>query len=123
GGVGGGVEVTGMYKGRFPARAKQQPPDIAFVSAVIFKSGLRFDGAAELAKLARPDGPWVVLDLYHSFMALPSDFSGVANAMFLIGGCSQDGRAGARGGTRHGPPRGWRAPPHNSAGGPRSRVR
>ncbi len=26
----------------------------------------------ELAALARPEGPWVVIDAYHSFMAIPA---------------------------------------------------
>jgi selenocysteine lyase/cysteine desulfurase len=71
---------------RYLAAAREKTPDIAFLSHVMFKSGLRFDGVEDLAAIAQPDGPWVVLDLYHSFMAMPCDFSGVADRVFLLGG-------------------------------------
>jgi selenocysteine lyase/cysteine desulfurase len=71
---------------RYLAAAREKAPDIAFLSHVMFKTGLRFDGAEELASIARPDGPWVMLDLYHSFMAMPCDFSRVADRVFLTGG-------------------------------------
>jgi len=101
------------FNGRFLAAAKQQPADIIFVSAVMFKSGLRFDGASELAKLARADGTWVVLDLYHSFMALPSDFSGVAANTFLIGGGYKYAMAGEGAAYMHAPP-GYAPRPSNT---------
>ena len=74
------------FSARFLAAFKERTPDIAFLSAVMFRTGLRFDNAFELASHARHDGPWVVIDLYHSFMALPCDFSGVADKAFLLGG-------------------------------------
>ncbi len=92
------------FTGRYVAAAKQQPPDIAFLSAVMFRSGLRFDGAAELAKLARPDGTWVVLDLYHAFMALPCDFGPVAESTFLLGGGYKYAMAGEGAAYMHAPP-------------------
>jgi hypothetical protein len=60
---------------RFLAAMREKQPDVAFLSHVMFKSGLRFDGAEELASYATPGETWVALDLYHSFMAMPSDFS------------------------------------------------
>jgi selenocysteine lyase/cysteine desulfurase len=71
---------------RYLAAAREQAPDIAFVSHIMFRSGLRFDGLEELAQLARPDGTWVILDTYHSFMAIPADISKVADRVFLLGG-------------------------------------
>jgi len=71
---------------RYLAAAREQAPDIAFVSHIMFRSGLRFDGLEELAELARPDGTWVILDMYHSFMAIPADISKVADRVFLLGG-------------------------------------
>ena len=79
-------EPCGTFTERYLAALREKAPDIAFLSHVMFKSGLRFDGAAELAAIARPDGPWVVLDLYHSFMAMPCDFKAIADRVFLLGG-------------------------------------
>jgi selenocysteine lyase/cysteine desulfurase len=101
------------FNGRFLAAAKQQQFDVAFLSAVMFRTGLRFDGAAELAKLARPDGPWVVLDLYHSFMALPSDFAPVAANAFLLGGGYKYAMAGEGAAYIHAPP-GYASAPSNT---------
>ncbi|MFT3727283.1 MAG: aminotransferase class V-fold PLP-dependent enzyme [Terricaulis sp.] len=79
-------EPFGTFTERYLAAAREQTPDVALLSHVMFKSGLRFDGIDELAHIARPDGPWVMLDLYHSFMAMPCDFSRVADRVFLTGG-------------------------------------
>jgi selenocysteine lyase/cysteine desulfurase len=89
---------------RFLAAAHERAPDIAFVSHVMFKSGLRFDGADALAQLARPDGPWIVLDTYHSFMAMPCDFSAVADRVFLLGGGYKYAMSGEGAGWIHAPP-------------------
>ncbi len=35
-----------------------------------------FDRVEELAALARPEGPWVVIDGYHAFMAIDAPFDG-----------------------------------------------
>lgn len=80
------TEPFETFPERYLAAAREKAPDIAFLSHVMFKSGLRFDGVEDLAAIARPDGPWVVVDLYHSFMAMPSDFSAVADRVFLLGG-------------------------------------
>jgi selenocysteine lyase/cysteine desulfurase len=43
---------------------------------------------AELAALARPDGPWVAIDGYHAFMAIETPFPAAAarSAFYLAGG-------------------------------------
>lgn len=89
---------------RFIAEARKQPPDIAFVSHVMFRSGLRFDGANDLAALAAPDGTWVALDLYHSFMAIPCDFAAAADRVFLLGGGYKYAMSGEGAGYIHAPP-------------------
>lgn len=98
---------------RYLAAAREKAPDIAFLSHIMFKRGLRFDGIEELAKIARPDGPWVVLDLYHSFMAIPCDFSRVADRVFLLGGGYKYAMAGEGAGYIHAPP-GYAARPSNT---------
>lgn len=89
---------------RFLAEARKRTPDIAFVSHVMFRSGLRFDGAEELAELASASGAWVVLDLYHSFMAIPCDFSRVSDRVFLLGGGYKYAMTGEGAGFIHAPP-------------------
>jgi len=89
---------------RFVAAAQERAPDIAFLSHIMFKSGLRFDGVEALAALARPEGAWVVLDLYHSFMAIPCDFAPVADRVFLLGGGYKYAMAGEGAGFMHAPP-------------------
>ncbi len=91
------------FTDRYLAAMREKAPDIAFVSHVMFKSGLRFDGAAELAAYARPDGSWIVLDLYHSFMAMPCDFSAIAGRVFLLGGGYKYAMAGEGAGYMHAP--------------------
>ncbi len=97
-------EPFASFTERYLAAMREQTPDIAFLSHVMFKSGLRFDGAEELASYARPDGTWVVLDLYHSFMAMACDFSAVAERVFLLGGGYKYAMAGEGAGYLHAPP-------------------
>jgi len=89
---------------RYLAAMREKQPDIAFLSHVMFRSGLRFDAAAELAKYASPDGVWIALDLYHSFMAMPCDFSAVADRVFLLGGGYKYAMTGEGAGFIHAPP-------------------
>jgi selenocysteine lyase/cysteine desulfurase len=89
---------------RFLTAMREKQPDIAFLSHVMFRSGLRFDGVEELTSYASPDGTWIALDLYHSFMAMPCDFSAVADRVFLLGGGYKYAMAGEGAGFIHAPP-------------------
>jgi selenocysteine lyase/cysteine desulfurase len=73
---------------RFLNAARNGGHDLILVSQILFGSGRRFDGVDELAGLARPDGPWAVIDGYHAFMAIERPFGPAAarNAFFLGGG-------------------------------------
>ncbi len=106
-------EPFATFTERYLAELERATPDIAFLSHVMFKSGLRFDGAREVAALARPDGMWAVLDLYHSFMAMPCDFSAVAERMFLLGGGYKYAMAGEGAAYMHAPP-GFAPRPQNT---------
>lgn len=97
-------EPFDTFTERFLAAAREKTPDIIFLSHVMFRSGLRFDGAEEIAKHAAPDGTWVVLDLYHSFMAMPCDFSKIADRVFLLGGGYKYAMAGENAAYLHAPP-------------------
>jgi selenocysteine lyase/cysteine desulfurase len=89
---------------RFLGAAREKQPDIAFLSHVMFRSGLRFDGIEELASYASPEGTWIALDLYHSFMAMRCDFSRVADRVFLLGGGYKYAMTGEGAGYIHCPP-------------------
>lgn len=89
---------------RFLAAMREKAPDIAFLSHVMFRSGLRFDGAEELAAFASPDDTWIALDLYHSFMAIPCDFARIADRVFLLGGGYKYAMAGEGACFIHAPP-------------------
>lgn len=97
-------EPFATFGERFLAALREKTPDIAFLSHVMFRSGLRFDAIEEVAALASPDGMWVALDLYHSFMAMPCDFSRVADRVFLLGGGYKYAMAGEGAGFIHAPP-------------------
>lgn len=89
---------------RFLARARDGAFDLIFVSQVMFGSGMVFDGLAELAALARPEGPWVVVDGYHAFMAVETDLSGVADRLFYLAGGYKYAMAGEGAAFLHAPP-------------------
>lgn len=97
-------EPFATFTERYLAAARERTPDIAFLSHVMFRTGLRFDGIEELATYAAPDGTWVLFDLYHSFMAMPCDFAGVADRVFLLGGGYKYAMAGENAAYLHAPP-------------------
>lgn len=89
---------------RFLARAQAERFDLIFVSQVTYGSGLAFDRLAELAEVARPEGPWVVVDGYHAFMALPTELSAVAGRLFYLAGGYKYAMAGEGAAFLHAPP-------------------
>lgn len=90
---------------RFLAAASSRQHDLVLVSHILFGSGRRFDGVEESAALARPAGPWVVIDGYHAFMALEAPFGGTARkSAFLLGGGYKYAMAGEGCGFLHAPP-------------------
>lgn len=74
------------FADRFVAAARAGGHDLIFVSQVFFRTGGLFERIAELAELADPAGPWVVVDGYHGFMATPTDLSAVADKIFYLAG-------------------------------------
>jgi selenocysteine lyase/cysteine desulfurase len=81
------VEPFDSFSERFLEAARLGDHQFIFVSHVMFGSGHVFDRADELAALARPDGPWVVIDGYHAFMAIDRPFAEAeAEGAFYLGG-------------------------------------
>jgi selenocysteine lyase/cysteine desulfurase len=75
------------FSERFLQAATSGNHDFILVSQVLFGSGRTFDHVEELAALGRPDGPWVVIDGYHAFMAIDRPFSeAAASSAFYLGG-------------------------------------
>ena len=91
------------FTARYLAAVLEKEPDVAFVSHVMFQTGLRFDGVEALAQRARPDGMWAVIDGYHAFMALPVDLSGAASGMFYLAGGYKYAMAGEGAAFMHAP--------------------
>lgn len=74
------------FADRFLEAARVGGFDWIVVSQVFFRTGQVFGRLGELAALADPAGPWVLVDGYHGFMATPTDLSGVADRLFYVAG-------------------------------------
>jgi selenocysteine lyase/cysteine desulfurase len=99
------AEPFDTFSDRFLDRARSGEHDFLFVSQVLFGSGRRFERVDELAQVARPDGPWVVIDGYHAFMAVERPFGGTApHSAFYLGGGYKYAMAGEGCAFLHAPP-------------------
>ena len=78
--------------------------DLIFTSQVQFGTGHVFESIAELAALSRPEGPWVVIDGYHGFMAVETDFSAAADKAFYLAGSYKYAMGGEGCAFLHAPP-------------------
>lgn len=74
------------FDDRFVEAARGGGFDLILISQVFFRTGQTFGRIADLAELADPAGPWVVIDGYHGFMATPTDLSAVAGRIFYLAG-------------------------------------
>jgi selenocysteine lyase/cysteine desulfurase len=80
------AEPFDSFTDRFMDVARSGDHDLILVSQVLFGSGRLFEGIKELAGLASPAGPWVVIDGYHAFMAIDRPFGPASGAFYLGGG-------------------------------------
>ncbi|WP_430428229.1 class V aminotransferase [Parasphingorhabdus sp.] len=78
--------------------------DLIFASHVLFNSGSMVTDLEPLAALASPDGPWVVIDGYHGFMAIETDLSAIAEQIFYLSGGYKYAMAGEGVCFLHAPP-------------------
>lgn len=85
-------------------RARSGEHDLIVVSHVAFGTGRVFGALAELAEVARPDGPWVVVDGYHGFMAVDTDLSALVDRIFYVAGGYKYAMSGEGVGFLHAPP-------------------
>jgi selenocysteine lyase/cysteine desulfurase len=98
------TEPGAAFEERFLQAARNGAHDLVFVSHVFFKTGRVFEAVWELAQLARPCGPFVVIDGYHGFMALPTDLGAVADRVFYLAGGYKYAMAGEGAAFLHAPP-------------------
>ena len=99
------TEPFDSFPDRFIEAARAGEHDFIMVSQVLFGSGRIFDRVDELTSLARPDGPWVVIDGYHAFMALHRPFGETAaRTAFYLGGGYKYAMAGEGCAFMHAPP-------------------
>jgi len=99
------AEPFDTFSARFLDRARSGDHDFIFVSQMLFGSGRRFERLDELAQIASPDGPWVVIDGYHAFMAVETPFGGSApRSSFYLGGGYKYAMAGEGCAFLHAPP-------------------
>jgi len=92
------------FADRFLAAARRGGHDLILVSQVFFRTGQTFDRIEDLAALADPTGPWVVIDGYHGFMATPTDLGAVADKVFYLAGGYKYAMAGEGACFLHSPP-------------------
>jgi len=99
------AEPFDSFSERFLEAARAGEHDFIMVSQVLFGSGRTFDRIEGIASLARPEGPWVVIDGYHAFMALERPFGEAAAASaFYLGGGYKYAMAGEGCAFMHAPP-------------------
>ncbi|MBS0502270.1 MAG: class V aminotransferase [Proteobacteria bacterium] len=95
------VEPFASFSDRFLDKARTGGFDLIFVSQVMFNSGLVFDRLEELAAVERP---WIVIDGYHAFMAIPTDIGPLAERIFYVAGGYKYAMAGEGAAFLHAPP-------------------
>lgn len=104
--------------------------DLIYLSQIFYDSGHESTWR-RLATYARPEGPWVVIDGYHGFMAVPTDLGEVADHIFYIAGGYKYAMSGEGVGILHAPPdfgprpriTGWFAETNQSDVSPNTSVR
>ena len=99
------AEPFESFSDRFLAAAQSGAHQLIFVSQVMFGSGRPFEQVEELTALGRADGPWVVIDGYHAFMAIDRPFGERASASaFYLGGGYKYAMSGEGCAFMHAPP-------------------
>jgi selenocysteine lyase/cysteine desulfurase len=99
------TEPFDSFAERLLDRASSRAHDLVFVSQVLFGSGRILDRVEELAALGRAEGPWIVVDGYHAFMAIERPFGeAAAHTAFYLGGGYKYAMAGEGCAFLHAPP-------------------
>lgn len=78
--------------------------DLVMVSQMLFGSGRAVGGLDQLADVAASEGPWVVIDGYHSFMAVERPLGPLGERCFYLAGGYKYAMSGEGLGLMHCPP-------------------
>lgn len=100
----GEAELVNAPVDELVATAESGGFDLIFASHVLFNSGAIINCLERLAALAKLEGPWVVVDGYHGFMAIETDLSAVADRIFYVAGGYKYAMAGEGVCFLHAPP-------------------
>ena len=101
----GWLELETVPVGEILSAARSGDHDLVLVSQVLFGSGQICKDINQLAALASPSGPWVVVDSYHAFMALETPIlETTAPSAFVLAGGYKYAMAGEGMGLMHCPP-------------------
>jgi selenocysteine lyase/cysteine desulfurase len=76
----------GTFSRRFGEAAARGGHDLVFLSHVLFDSGHVVDDLAQVVAAVPDPATAVVVDAYHGFMAVPTDFSALADRAFYVAG-------------------------------------
>jgi selenocysteine lyase/cysteine desulfurase len=107
------TEPFHSFEQRFAEAASRRPFDLIFVSQVFFDSGFRIRDLATIVNAVREPESFVVIDGYHGFMAVPTDFAALADRAFYLAGGYKYAMAGEGGCFLHCPP-GYGARPRDT---------
>ncbi|HTG38434.1 aminotransferase class V-fold PLP-dependent enzyme, partial [Sphingomonas sp.] len=88
---------------RMVERARSGEHDLIVISHVAFGTGRVFAALDQVAAVARVEGPWVLVDGYHGFMAVETDLSAIADRVFYTAGGYKYAMSGEGVGLLHAP--------------------
>lgn len=100
----GDIVLESVPVNRIVEAAQNNNYDLIFASQVLFNSGAILGDIEALANMAQPEGPWVVIDGYHGFMAMETNLSAVADRIFYLSGGYKYAMAGEGVCFLHAPP-------------------
>ncbi|HEY8950478.1 MAG TPA: aminotransferase class V-fold PLP-dependent enzyme [Rhizomicrobium sp.] len=80
------TEPFDTFEDRFAEAAAKGGYDLVFLSQVFFDSGFAVTDMAKIVNAVPSNDTFVVVDGYHGFMAVPTDFSALANRAFYLAG-------------------------------------
>jgi kynureninase len=107
------TEPFDSFEERFAGAARGGDYDLIFLSHVFFDSGFKISSLEEIVHSVRDAETLIVIDGYHRFMAVPTDFGAVASRAFYLAGGYKYAMAGEGACFLHCPP-GYGARPRDT---------
>ena len=98
------TEPFDSFENRFADAAAKGGHDLVFLSQVFFDSGFAVRDMARIVKAVPGKETFIVIDGYHGFMAVPTDFSALADRAFYLAGGYKYAMAGEGACFLHSPP-------------------